>query len=81
MSIIRKLFIVPTNVFFAVTMFVEICMAAHVIWSLFISKEDIYSISDLLGLVAIFAFSIILFIALQSFYKLVNSVMSNSGER
>jgi hypothetical protein len=81
MSIIRKLVIVPTSVIFAITMFVEICMAAHVIWSLFISKEDIYSVSDLLWLVAIFTFSIILFIAVQSFSKLVDSVMSNSSER
>lgn len=81
MSIIEKLVIAPTSVVFAVTMFVEICMAAHVIWSLFISKEDIYSITDILWLVAIFTFSIILFIAVQKFSKLVDSVMSDSSER
>lgn len=56
MSIIEKLVIAPTSVVFAVTMFVEICMGAHVIWSLFISKEDIYSITDILWLVSIFTF-------------------------
>lgn len=81
MSIIKKLVIAPTGVVFAVTMIVEICMAAHVIWSLFISKEDIYSITDLLWLVAILIFSIILFIAVQNFSKLVDSVMSDSSER
>lgn len=81
MSIIRKLVIVPTTVVFTIAMLVALFIASHMAWSLFISKETIYSISDLLWLFAAVVFGVILFVGVQAFNRLVESVMSDRGKR
>lgn len=81
MSIIRKLVIGPTTVVFTIAMLVALILASHAAWSLFILKETIYSVSDLLWLFALIVSAVILFVVVQAFNRPVDSAMSDRGKR